>query len=350
MIMNWTTANIFRILGIVTLFLLFLAFLYKITGVLGYVAAAFLITILLSPLVDFFQKYMPKKNRGLSVFVTFILTVALLILIGFIVFPPLLKELTAMVASLADTATALKNNEQVNTAIVEVSGQKVNLNQLSVINTVKDVANFLSNGLKNLVAGFSKGFFVFITVTTLTFFMLLDTKNMIKGVAAYVPKKYGALFQKLNNDLFTIVSKYFSGVIIVAAIAGTASFVPLFLLKAPYAMALALTIAIFDLIPMIGATIGSIIVIAVCLLAGQIPVAIFMTIYLIIYQQLENNVIIPLVQKQTVKMSPLAILVALLIGGAIGGIIGTLLAIPAAAFIKIVYTDLKDGAHLVSTD
>jgi predicted PurR-regulated permease PerM len=106
------------------------------------------------------------------------------------------------------------------------------------------------------------------------------------------------------------------------------------------------TIAAFDLIPMVGATIGTIIVALVCLLSGNVTAAVVITGFIIIYQQIENNVVIPLVQKQTVKMSPLAILVALMIGGAIGGVIGTLLAIPAAAFIKVVYTAVKTEGFL----
>lgn len=344
--MNWKASDIFKFLGVVTLFILFLIFLYKLVGVMAWLAAALLITILLSPLVDFFQKYMPRKNRPTAVFATFIAALSIFVLIGFIILPPLFNEFSAMLASTIDSVNALKNSPQFASYYSQLGAVESQIPLASFPEAIGRSLSSLRGGLTGLIAGISSGIFVLITITTLTFFMLLDTQTMMSNVGRFIAPKYRKFYNKLNTSLFTIVSKYFTGVIIVASLAGAAAFIPLYLTNAPYALALAFTIAIFDLIPMVGATIGTIIVALVCLLSGNVTAAVVITLFIIVYQQIENNVVIPLVQKQTVKMTPLAILIALLIGGAIGGVIGTLLAIPAAALIKVIYVEAKEEGYL----
>lgn len=343
--MDLSTKNIFRILAAITLFLLFLAFLYQILGVITWLAASLLITILLSPLVDWFQRFTPRKNRSTAVLFTFVFVLLIVVFFGFIIFPPLAKEIAAMIGALTEYATTIQANPQFNDLYTQV-GSTASSSVPSAANVAREAATIIGRGLAGLIAGISSGVFVLITIVTLTFFMLLDTQAVLMKAGSIIPDKYQSLYQKLNRDLFSIVSKYFTGVVVIAAIAGVSVFIPLYLTNAPYALALAFTIAIFDLIPMIGATIGTIIVVLVCLLSGNLPAAVVITIFVVIYQQIENNVIIPLVQKQTVKMSPLAILVALLIGGAIWGIIGALLAIPAAAFIKVVFESLESEGFI----
>jgi predicted PurR-regulated permease PerM len=341
--MNWKAKDIFKLLTIVTLFLLFITFLYRIMGVISWLAAAFLITILLSPLVEWFQKYTPRKNRATAVLFTMLFVIAIVVALALIVFPPLVKELSAMISSLTSYASTVKADPTVSKLYSQVGSQA---SQANVGTITRDTATTIGKGISGLITGIFSGAFAIFTIVTLAFFMLLDTKKVIQGMSQYIPSKYRKLYLKLNTDLFSIVSKYFAGVIIVASIAGGAALIPLYLTHAPYALALAVTIAAFDLIPMVGATIGTIIVALVCLLSGNVTAAVVITGFIIIYQQIENNVVIPLVQKQTVKMSPLAILVALMIGGAIGGVIGTLLAIPAAAFIKVVYSAVKAEGFL----
>lgn len=344
--MKWTASEIFKTLAIVTCFILFLIFLYKLVGVMAWLAAALLITILLSPLVDWFQRFMPRKNRPTAVFATFVTVMLALVLLGLIILPPLFKEFTAMLASTTDSLSALKNNPQFNEYYSQIGAVEAQIPLSNVPGAIGGSLSAVKNGLTGLIAGISSGIFVMITIITLTFFMLLDTQSMLGNVGRFVAPKYRSLYNKLSTSMFVIVSKYFTGVVIVASLAGAAAFVPLYLTHAPYALALAFTIAIFDLIPMVGATIGTIIVALVCLLSGNITAAVAITVFIVIYQQIENNVVIPLVQKQTVKMTPLAILIALLIGGAIGGVIGTLLAIPAAALIKVIYQEAKLEGYL----
>jgi len=132
-------------------------------------------------------------------------------------------------------------------------------------------------------------------------------------------------------------------------IAGAGATFALLILGVPYAVALGLVVGIFDLIPLAGATIAAIIVSTVGFLhsttAGGILVA-----YFIVYQQIENQIIQPVVYGRTVKLSPLAVLVAVLAGAQLAGIVGALGAIPIAAAIQVVVLDIlaQRGSRIVS--
>ena len=106
----------------------------------------------------------------------------------------------------------------------------------------------------------------------------------------------------------------------------------------PFAIALGLIVAILDLIPLAGATLAAIIVGAVAFL-HSIPAGIVVIVFFIVYQQLENHVLQPVIYGRTVQLSPLAVLIAVLIGAEIAGILGALGAIPVAGAIQVILVD-----------
>ena len=117
-------------------------------------------------------------------------------------------------------------------------------------------------------------------------------------------------------------------------VAGVSSTIVLLILDVPYAVALGLLVAILDLIPLAGATLAAIILTAVAFLTS-IPAGIIVLAFMIVYQQIENHLLQPLVYSRTVQLSPLAILIAVLIGAKIAGILGALAAIPVAGTIQV---------------
>ncbi len=117
-------------------------------------------------------------------------------------------------------------------------------------------------------------------------------------------------------------------------IAGASTTVVLLIMGVPYAVALGLVVAILDLIPLAGATLAAIIVGAVSFI-HSIPAGIVVIAFFIVYQQIENHVLQPLVYSRTVQLSPLAILVSVLIGAKVAGVLGALAAIPVAGTIQV---------------
>ncbi len=134
-----------------------------------------------------------------------------------------------------------------------------------------------------------------------------------------------------------------TGNLAISLIAGVTSTIVLLVLGVPYAVALGLVVAILDLIPLAGATIAAIIVSAVGFLHST-TAGIVLVVFFILYQQLENHVLQPLVYGRTVQLSPLIVLVAVLMGAELAGVIGALGAIPVAGSIQVVVLDWLDSS------
>jgi predicted PurR-regulated permease PerM len=331
--MDLSTKNIFKVLTAVTLFLLLLGFVYAAFVPLSWLAAAFLIAVLLNPLVGFIQKYVPRHNRITAIISTTIILLAILILIILIMLRPLTQQFGSLIPEITKQISKETGNKSFSEVIKEIIKQPSPYKE--------DIAQ-LSSITKTII----DGVFAVITITILAIFMLINPERVVKSVTSYIPKKHRQLVNKLDQAFSYLVPRYFGGVIIIALIVAVFTFIPLIILGIPYPLALSVTLFFFDLIPLIGATLGYAFIIIFCLLIGNQFAAVVLLIYILIYQLFEDNIIVPLIQQKTVKISPLSVLTALLIGSAVFGMIGALLAIPAAAMIKITYQALKDEGYL----
>ena len=138
------------------------------------------------------------------------------------------------------------------------------------------------------------------------------------------------------------IGNYVGGALIQAIIAGVSAFIVLNILGAPFAGPLAVVIAFFDLIPVVGATLGAILI-AIVMLFVNFPVGLIIwVIWSIAYQQIENYVIQPQIQKRAVAVEPFVVLVAVLFGSTLFGVLGAVLAIPAAASLQIAWREYRD--------
>jgi predicted PurR-regulated permease PerM len=154
-----------------------------------------------------------------------------------------------------------------------------------------------------------------------------------------VPRSRRARFGVLTDEILNRVGGYVSGALLIALIAGTTSFIFLEIAGVPYALPLALVVAITDLIPLIGATIGAVVACGVAFF-DSVTVGLFAVGFYVIYQQVENYLIYPRVMKRSVDVHPAATIVAALIGGTLLGVVGALIAIPAAAAIQLVLQEV----------
>jgi predicted PurR-regulated permease PerM len=145
----------------------------------------------------------------------------------------------------------------------------------------------------------------------------------------------------VGGDCAKSVTGYISGNLLISFICGLLTYVVLLIAGVPFAGLIALFVGIADLMPLVGATIGG----AVAVLAGfihSIPTGIAVLVFFVLYQQLENHLLQPLVFARTVKLNPLTVIIAVLIGVELLGILGALLAIPVASMIQVILRDVWD--------
>jgi predicted PurR-regulated permease PerM len=198
---------------------------------------------------------------------------------------------------------------------------------------VSGTAISITKGVISMVVGT-------ITVAFLTFFMLVEGPIWVERVYGLLPPESQPRWRRVGYDVYRQVGGYVTGNLAISVIAGVSTTVVLIVMGVPFAVALGLIVAILDLIPLAGATIAGIIIGTVAFI-HSIPAGIVVVVFFIVYQQVENHLLQPVVYNRTVALSPLTSLVAVLVGAEVAGILGALGAIPVAGAIQVLIVDFR---------
>ena len=273
-------------------------------------------------------------KRGLAVLV--IVLAALGFFGGFVaaVAPPIATQSTALVKKAPDYAERLTENKTI---------KKLD-NHYHFVSKLQDKAKTgISVNAFGGVLGVGKAILGFVvstlTVIILMIYFLANMPAIKRTMYRVVPRTRRARVGLLVDEILNRVGGYVLGNLFTSLIAGLATVIWLEAWGVPYAVALSLFVAITDLIPLIGATIGAIGVTAVALFQG-VPTGIATFAYYMAYQQFENYVLQPRVMKRTVDVAPVVTIVAALLGGALLGVLGALIAVPIAAGIQLLLTEV----------
>ena len=179
-----------------------------------------------------------------------------------------------------------------------------------------------------------------VTVLTITFFLLLDGGRIANFVLAQVRSSHQERVRFIAADIYSATGGYVAGALTLATAAGISTYILLSILEVPFAVPLAVLMAFFDLIPLVGSTIGGVLVALVTLFADFPQDTIVWVVFVVVYQQFENSVLQPLVYRRAVNLHPLAVITAILIGSNLLGVLGALVAIPIAAALQIMLKDI----------
>jgi predicted PurR-regulated permease PerM len=174
-------------------------------------------------------------------------------------------------------------------------------------------------------------------VLVLTIYFMLDLPRLRRGLVRLFPRRHRRSVNQAVNVVIDKVGSYMIGNLIVSAIAGVATFIALTAFRIPFALPLAAWVAITDLIPMVGATLGAVVCVIVAFATSSLwPHTILVVLFFVLYQQVENYLIVPRVMRSSVEMPAVAVLLAALLGGSVLGLVGALMAIPVAAALRVI--------------
>jgi predicted PurR-regulated permease PerM len=301
--------------------------------VLTWIVVALFLALALNPAVEFFQRQ-GLARRGLATGVTVILTLGAIVALGWLFIPTLVSEGRGF----AEALPGYVNDVSEGRGPLGRLAERYELEQ-KVRDAVRGgggVAQVL--GLSGTAIAVTKGVLTFVvaivTIAFLTFFMLLEGPAWMDRLYGLLPDESRDKWRGIGRDIYLTVGGYVTGNLLISVIAGISSTIVLLIMGVPYAVALGVLVAILDLIPLAGATLAAIIVSTVAFIDG-IPEGIVVLIFFIVYQQIENHLLQPLVYSRTVRLSPLAILISVLIGAKLAGILGALAAIPVAGTIQV---------------
>jgi predicted PurR-regulated permease PerM len=298
------------------------------------VAAGFL-AFSIEPLIQFFGRR--GLGRGLATAVAFLAIVAVVLLFAIAILP-----------AIVDGARALKDEVPAYADQLQGTGASDTLNADQAIetagNTAEGAAGFFESSGKvlALVGGLASAGFAAFMIFTFTLFFLVYGRELLQRASGLMPPPYTAPFLQAMRRIYVVNKGYWYGKFLIGLFAGLATFFTMKLLGLPFAAPLALFVGITDLIPNIGATLGTIPVVLVALLEEPWK-ALVVGAVLLLYQQLENNVITPRVFKQTVEIHPFLSVVAVIVFTSLFGIVGALIAVPVTKGIEIVVAAFREG-------
>ncbi|MFY9265074.1 MAG: AI-2E family transporter [Solirubrobacterales bacterium] len=310
---------------------------YRIRSAIGLVVISAFIAVALGPPVDYFTTR-ARMPRWLAILSVYAIVATLVVLAGLVVVPPIVTGVQELALDLPDQINRLQD-----------AGWVRELNdRYDVIDRLKESAAALPDRLgsavgtlQSITIGAFSAFVQLVTVLTLVFLMLLDGPRIVRWAQSQLPDERRRRSERIIDDIYRVVSGYVIGNLLISVAAGLVTYVTLTLLGIPFAAPLAILMAFLDLIPLVGASIaGGIIAIAAAAL-GDFPWdPVIWLVVLTAYQQVENNMLQPVIYRRTISVHPLLTIIAVLIGASLLGVLGVLLAIPVAAIAQVIARDL----------
>jgi predicted PurR-regulated permease PerM len=327
--------TLFKLLFFTIGAIILVAAVHKAAHALVLVFTAFFLALALNAPVSWIAHHLPGKRKGSRALATSVSALLVLLVLGLFIastIPPIVRQTQSFINSAPRIVRDLRdNNSELGRFINKYHLQK----------QVDQFSNDLSARLKNAsgtavttVTKVGTSIFTVLTVLVLTFMMLVEGPRWVAFMRELLPDKHEERTARVARDMYRVVKGYVNGQVLLAAIAAVMILPGLLIFHVSYPIALLGVVFICGLIPMVGHTIGAIIVTIVALFHSPVS-ALGILIYYITYQQIENYLVQPRLQANTTDMSPLLVFMAVVIGVSFSGLLGGLVAIPVAGCIRV---------------
>ena len=328
--------TILRVLLIVLAVAITLEVLWIARHVLAWVVIALFLALALDPFVGWIERR-GRLARGPAIGVAYLILIVAIVSMGATFIPKLVDEVNGFVQALPHYVHELTHGRgrlgflERRYHVVEKVQEQVKTGGATKVLGLSGAALAITKSVITIIAAT-------VTIVFLTFFMLLEGRSWIDRVYSLFPQESQPRWRRVGGEIYRTVGGYVTGNILISLIAGASITVVLLVMGVPYAVALGLIVAFLDLIPLAGATVAGVIVCFVAFL-HTVPAGIVVLVFFVVYQQIENHFLQPVIYGRTVQLSPLAVLVSVLVGAELAGILGALAAIPVAGSLQVVLRD-----------
>jgi predicted PurR-regulated permease PerM len=313
-----------------------LMLVYLALDAIAWVLVAAFFAIALNPAVEALVQRGLGRARAAAI--VFVVAFALLAALGALVIPPLVSATTSFVEALPGHLRELDAGRGPLAFLEQRFHLGERLVEIYEKGGIAALVGLERPGASTARAAVDTAL-ALVAVPFLTFFMLLDGKRWVDGALDVLPPSARPRWERVCDGIYRTVGGYVTGNLLISLLAGTVAAVTLTAAGVPYALPLAVIVAILDLVPLVGATAALVVCGAAALSQGVLE-CVIVVIVLIVYQQLENHVLLPVVYGRAVDLSPLGVLVAILIGAELAGVLGALAAIPVAGSVAVVAREL----------
>jgi predicted PurR-regulated permease PerM len=335
-VVEFRARTILRILLIVICVAITLEVVWIARHVLSWVVIALFLALALNPLVGWIERR-TGLSRGPAIGIAYLIVLIAIAGVGLSFVPKLIDEVNGFVQALPNYVHDLTHGRgrlgflERKYHVVEKVREQVQQGGAKRLLGFSGAAISVTKSIISLIAAT-------ITIVFLTFFMLLEGTAWMERIYSLFSPESQPRVRRIGYDIYKTVGGYVTGNIVISVIAGASATVVLLIMGVPYAVALGLLVAILDLIPLAGATVAGI-VIGIVAFLHSIPAGVVVVIFVIVYQQIENHFLQPVIYGRTVQLSALAVLVSVLVGAELAGVLGALAAIPVAGTIQVILRD-----------
>lgn len=346
--LNIPSRTVLKVMLVVIATLIGLTAVRQASHALTLIFVAFFLTLALNAPVHWIAQHIPGKRRGSRTAATGIsFLVVLLIIVGFLVsiVPPLVRQTSNFISNAPNLIEDARDTDTPLGKFVDRYNLKDDIDKLST-----QLSDRLDNIGSAAVTGFSRvtgSLFSILTVLVLTFMMLIEGPRWLRFGRGLIPDEHHERADRLAFDMYRVVKGYVNGQVILALLAALLILPVLLIVGVSYPAALIVVVFICGLIPLVGHTIGAVIVSFVALFTSPWAALIVLGYY-ILYQQIENYVVQPKVQANSTNMSPLLVFSAVIVGVSFGGLLGGLVAIPVAGCLRIALLDYLRYKKIIS--
>ena len=317
---------------------------YLLRRPIGWLLTATFLAVALSGPVNFLDR---RMRRGFAITLVYLAMLAIPVALGALIVPPLVTEGNKLAQNAPDYARDVTKFVNDNETLRKID------KDYDVTEKLQEEASKLPNKLggaattlRDVGVGIVNSIFALVTILILTAFMLGGGRRWIQLGLRFMPESRAERIERVLARSARAVGNYVAGALAQATVAAVLSYVVLSILGVPFAAPLAVIIFFLDLIPLIGATIGAVIVGLVTVFSNFPTATIVWVIWSIVYQQIENNLIQPQIQRRAVDINPFVVVVAVLFGSALLGVVGALVAVPLAASLQIAIREYAEYKNI----
>jgi len=312
---------------------------WEVRRVLTWIVVAALLSVVLGPVVDLAERRLHLR-RAVATLLVFLLFLVALAGIVTVFIRPLATEGPEFIDRLPGYVQDAREGRGPVGGLV----QRYNLDQYLERNQdrLRESTNRITQPALGVLRSIFSTVVALVTIFVLTFLMVLQGPKLLQSWISALPEDRQERVRRVAADCSKAVTGYMTGNLVISAIAGTLTYIVLWIMGVPYKGVVALFVAFADLIPLVGATLGAIVAIAVAGL-HSLPAALVVLVFFVVYQQAENHLLQPVIMSRTVQLSALTVTIAILLGVELLGFLGALLAIPVAGILHVIGRDLYDG-------
>jgi predicted PurR-regulated permease PerM len=311
--------------------------IYRVRKPLSWIFIAGFLAIALAGPINFLGRFMRK---GFAVALVYVLLILIPVVIAALLVPPIVEQVNLLIQNVPQYAADLSDFVQRNERLRSLEeNYNITAELQKQASTLPARAGDAASILSNIGLGVVNSVFAGVTILILSVFMVGSGRTWLDWLARRQGPEHAEWMDRLFNRIGRAVGNYVAGALGQALIAGVLAWIVLLILGVPYAGSLAVIIFLLDLVPLVGATLGAIIVGIITLFNDFPRDTIAWIIWSVVYQQVENSVIQPRIQARALEVHPFVVLVSVLFGSTLFGIVGALIAIPVAAAIQISITE-----------